>query len=104
MTLMFRVAIMFGSMFTFISILTFLLHTVNSINVVYLQEPYYNELVGLENDENPSIVIKRDGDNNDYFLKHIVYPDFHSSPLQSSRRTRVNRLYGKPLWISRHGR
>ncbi|CAF1024426.1 unnamed protein product [Rotaria sordida] len=44
-----------------------------------------------------------DDDDDDQPIKRNKYPNFHLSPLWLSRRTRTNRIYGKPLWISRTG-
>ena len=47
------------------------------------------------NDDNP--------DEDEQLFKRNKYTNFHLSPLWLSRRTRTNRMYGKPLWISRPG-
>ena len=44
-----------------------------------------------------------DDDDDEQQFKRNKYTNFHLSPLWLSRRTRTNRIYGKPLWISRTG-
>jgi hypothetical protein len=103
----------FRSLFAIILLITVLIHTLNAINPAYLRERHHEELVDANSndidDENPAIVFKRNNnEDDDYdeekFLKRNAYPKFHLSPLWLSRRTRTNRIYGKPIWISRTGR
>lgn len=46
---------------------------------------------------------EKSDEDDEPFFKRNKYTNFHLSPLWLSRRTRTNRIYGKPLWISRPG-
>ncbi|CAF0933038.1 unnamed protein product [Rotaria sp. Silwood1] len=98
----------FRSIFAFTFIITLFVH---AINPSYLQEHYYKELlipsiIGFDYQILP-VANKQHGNGkeitDDYFLRCNIFRNFHLSPLWLSRRTRTNRFYGRPLWISRTG-
>lgn len=87
------------------------LHTFNAIHPAYFrqddQEQQLSALFDTLSEQptngdfselNPTV-----DEENDQMIKRNKYPNFHVSPLWLSRRTRTNRIYGKPLWISRTG-
>jgi hypothetical protein len=56
-----------------------------------------------DSDQWPSLNNNDSAEEDDQQFKRNKYTNFHLSPLWLSRRTRTNRIYGKPLWISRTG-
>jgi hypothetical protein len=101
------------SRFTLFLIFILFIHTLNAINPEYFQQEEQlgtlidyirKQLNDQQHTDFDSTEKFENNEDDDQLIKRNKYPNFHVSPLWLSRRTRANRMYGKALWISRHGK